>query len=578
MTQPTSHPPAGLPMETRPAPAMPVRARMRGRIAVAGSEIGNPWGLPGNDAYSQARPSGRSHRHPHASHPAARNPPAARMKGNPMSHPRLPFAPAAAALAALLAALAPSPRAQAADPVFTVGPRLTVLGDKAGGLSMFPEAPITILKTTPQFEVLIPAAMKTAYCKGPSMDKLTATGFALSPSMGRSYDRVSAHITSTWKDPASGDLYAVFSANDSDEVPRIPGPGIGYRGRYYTAALAKSTNGGASFEKLGAILSVPKNASASAMQGNAFGAVVMSPDKQWLYLYYGDMYMGMLYGGIQTSVARAPVASKGMPGSWMKWFAGDWQVPGLSTIDSASGSGAESSPVIANHVSLFGDAMHPHVSWSDKLGAYVMTYVINVPDETPGPDSLGKYPPVEYSGIYIAFSRDGLTWGGRTQLVKAIAIDYPGREVAMHPSLIVDEAGSTATSLKATLYYGYSANMWLGTPATQYLVSNTVQVTGLTADQMPSALAPQPRLRDRAARGIAPAHTLRRAGPAAYHLRFADPAARPQRILRLDGTLAATPRPLAGGDYALDLPNFAGPLFLQGMREGKPFAGLLGIP
>lgn len=476
------------------------------------------------------------------------------------------------ALPGVLAATALLAFAAAAEPVYNVGQQKTVLGDKAGGLSMFPEAPITILKTSPEYEVLIPTAMQTAYCKGPSMDQLTAKNFALSPSPGRSYDRVSAHITSAWTDPASGDLYAVFNANDSDDVARIPGPGIGFRGRYYTAALAKSTNGGVSFTKIGPIVSVPKNANANAMQGDAFGTVVMSPDKKYLYLYYGDMYNGQFTGGIQTCVARATVESKGMPGSWKKWYLDDWTTPGISVIDTAFYTGAENTPVVTNMVSLYGDAMHPHVAYSEKLGAYVMVYVINVFDETPEPDSLGHYPPVELSGIYIAYSVDGVSWGRHTQLVKAVTIDYPGREVALHPTIVLDEAGSTPTSLKATLYYGYSADMWWGTPATQYLVSRSVEVTGLSAEQFPSRIGP----------------TLATPEPAGYSLipgaagdlilRFSAGGERNLRIVGSDGRKAGILRPLQEGRYGVTMSRNRGPLFLQGIRNGRPFSGYLRLP
>jgi hypothetical protein len=459
--------------------------------------------------------------------------------------------------------------ARAADPEYKVGDRVIVLGDKAGGLSQFPEAPITILKTTPQYEVLIPAGLKTAYCKGPSMDKLTATGFALSPSAGPSYDRVSAHITSVWTDPASGELYAVVNANDSDGVTRIPGPGIGYRGRYYTAVLAKSTNGGVSFTKIGPILSIPKNSTASAMQGDAFGTVVMSPDKKYLYLYYGDMYNGQLNGGIQTCVARATVESKGMPGSWKKWYDGGWSTNGLSVLDTVNYTGFETTPVVINTVSIYGDAMYPHVAYSAKLGLYVMVYAINIFEETPEADSLGQYPPNLLSGIYVAYSQDAVSWGGHQLLWNAITIDYPGREVALHPTIAIDENASTASSLKATVYYGYSANMWWGTPAVQYLASKTVSVTGLSKNLFPSRIAPP-----RSGKEV-PGYTLRKGGPGELLVRFANDDVRGLRLVGADGSRAGDVRGLGQGSYQVRIAKSVGPVFLQGVRNGKAFSGYL---
>lgn len=476
-------------------------------------------------------------------------------------------------LALLAGALSAIPAsAQVGEPAYSLGARVTVLADKAGGLSMFPEAPITILKTSPQYEVLVPAGYKTVYCKGPSMDKLVGTGFALSPSAGRSYDRVSAHITSVWTDPVSKELYGVFNGNDSDDVPRLPGPGIGYRGRYYTAALAKSADGGATFSKIGPILSVPKN-SFDVFQGDAFGNVVMSPDKKHLYLFYGDTYNGVLNGGIQTCVARATVESKGLPGSWTKWYAGNWNTPGLSKLDSTTGSGLETSPVVGNHVSLYGDAMHPHVSYSEKLAAYVMVYVINVHEETLEPDTSGKYPPAELSGIYIAYSKDAISWGGRKQLVKAITIDYPGREVAMHPTLVIDESASGATSLKATLYYGYNAKMWWGNPANQFLVSQTVEVSGLSADQYPPVSVRFSGI----GRG-SPAYSVSQSGSGDILLAFGKADVSGLRIVGMDGKMAGKVIPDGTGKFRVRVPRSTGPLFLQGRRDGRSFSGYLRRP
>ncbi|GEM_PF-1601317 len=484
----------------------------------------------------------------------------------------------AVAAAALFAVAAFSTRsafaASAADPEYKVGARVTVLGDKAGGLSQFPEAPITILKTTPEYQVLIPAGMKTAYCKGPSMDKLVATGFALSPSAGRSYDRVSAHITSTWTDPASGELYGVFTANDSDEVTRIPGPGIGYRGRYYTVALAKSTNGGVGFTKIGPILSIPKNATSSAMQGDAFGTVVMSPDKKYLYIYYGDMYNGQMVGGIQTCVARATVESKGLPGSWKKWYNGGWNTQGNSIIDSIEYTGAETTPVITNTVSLYGDAMYPHVAYSAKLGLYVMVYAINIFDETPPADSLGGYPPTELSGIYIAYSQDAVSWGGQQQLFKSITIDYPGREVALHPTIALDENGSSATTLKATVYYGYNANMWWGTPVTQFLASRSVNVTGLSASLFPSRIAP-PRMGHAAPGFSVLGYSVLKDGAGEILIRFPQDRVQDLRVVGADGVSVGNVRSQGNGQYRVGLTQSSGPLFLQGKRDGRAFSGYL---
>lgn len=462
--------------------------------------------------------------------------------------------------------------AVSAQPVYKVGARTTVLGNNgAGGLTMFPEASMSILQTTPEYRVLIASNLKTFYCKGAGMDKLMAAPVAaLAPSTVKGYDEVSTHITSTWKDPGTGDIYAVFNANDSDQVPRIPGPGIGYRGRYFTAGLAKSTNGGISFTKIGPILSIPKNATADPLQGDAYASVVMSPDQKWLYLYYGDMYNAMRTGGVQTCVARASVESKGLPGSWMKWYDGGWKTKGISELDTVWYTGAETTPVVINTVALFGDAMYPQVNYSAKLGAYVMVYAVNVFDEIPPADSLGMFPPAELSGIYIAYSKDGINWGGHSQLVKAISIDYPGREVALHPTLLIDEAGSSATNLKATVFYGYSAKMWTGTPSTQYLVSNSVEITGITPDIFASkVIAPK-------VGSSAPRFSILPGAAGQWLLDFSRDVDA-LKLVNAKGAAAGKTHRVGNGRYQIQALSADGPLFLQGKQNGNSFSSLLNV-
>jgi hypothetical protein len=462
-----------------------------------------------------------------------------------------------------------------ADPAYTIGARATVLADKAGGLTQFPETPITILQTTPEYHVLIATGLKTAYCKGASMSSLTATSFALAPTGGKGYDEVSTHITSTWTDPGTNDIYAVFNANDSDQVPRIPGPGIGFRGRYFTTALAKSTNGGLNFTKIGPILSIPKNSAPDPLQGDAFATVVMSPDKQYLYLYYGDMYNAYARGGVQTCVARATVASKGAPGSWFKYVDGEWKTPGIvTTIDSSTGSGAETTPVVTNTVSLYGDAMYPHVVYSAKLGAYVMVYAINVFDEIPEPDSLGQFPPVDLSGVYIAYSKDAINWVGHHQVVKAISIDYPGREVALHPTLVIDENASSATGIKATVYYGYNAKMWTGTPSTQYLVSQTVDVSGLDAAFWASGVGVISKI---GRSGVAD-YLLRQSAAGEMLLSFKDGLASNVRLVNAQGSVVGKVSKVGQGAFRIQTGRVSGPLFLQGFNGGATFSKALMLP
>jgi hypothetical protein len=282
------------------------------------------------------------------------------------------------------------------------------------------------------------------------------------------------------------------------------------------------------------------------------------------------MYNAMRTGGVQTCVARASVESKGMPGSWKKWYDGDWKTEGISVLDTVWYTGAETTPVVINTVSLFGDAMYPQVSYSAKLGAYVMVYAINVFDEIPPADSLGKFPPAELSGIYIAYSKDGLIWGGHKQLVKAISIDYPGREVALHPSLYIDEAASSASSIKGSVYYGYSSKMWTGTPSTQYLVSNSIEITGITADVFASKVI-SPKSGSHAPRfSVLP-------GAAGQWLLDFTRDVDALKLVNSKGASAGKTLRVGQGKYQIKAISANGPLFLQGKSNGNTFSSLLNV-
>lgn len=457
--------------------------------------------------------------------------------------------------------------AQAADPTYAVGARTVVIADKgAGGLTQFPETPLVVLQTTPEYKVLIATGLRTVLAKGPSMDKLVATGVALAPTGGKgSFDEVSAHISGVWKDPASSDMYAMFNANDSEGVPRIPGPGIGFRGRYFTTCVAKSTDGGATFKKIGPVLSIPKDSSGNPLQGDAYASVVMSKDKKYLYAYYGDMFNAMRTQGVQTCLARATVASNGLPGSWKKYYNGDFVTPGLSVLDS-NYMGAETTPVVAPPGLNPADADYPHVSYSEKTGMYIMVYAVNDFSElhdvpAPGPDTAKAVA----SGIYISYSVDGINWTGQHQLNSYITIDYPGREVALHPTFVLNEATSSPTAVHGTLYYGYNANMWFGTPSTQYLASQSVDVTGIPSDFFSSAIAP------RAAQNKVGEYQLRQSGLGQWIVNFKTNDVKSLSLVGINGAAAGKVEKIGVSSFRIQTANASGPVFMHGVTTGSSF-------
>lgn len=465
---------------------------------------------------------------------------------------RLGLMARAACLGAMVAGIA-----AAEEPTVTVGERATVIGSKAvAGLEQFPEAPISIVATSPELKVVISVGTKTLLCKGATMQTLKPAGVALAPS-GSGIDVMAAHITGTWKD--GNDIYGIFKGWDPNGVPRIPGlDTVTYPGRYWTIGLVKSVDGGSTFTKVGAILSSPKNAAGAALQGDGHGSVLTDKDGQNNLIYYTDWHGNDALRGVQICVARSPAASKGAPGSWMKYRDGAWTIAGLSANDSAYGVGP--TPIIDGS-GVFGDAMYPHVVWSAKAQHYIMVYSLHQYFEPESTD------PIEVSGIYMAFSKDGVNWTGHKHLVKAIAVDWPGKEVALYPTLVLDEAGST-TSLKATLYYGYSKEMWTGT--TQYLVSNSIDIGPLPFEFASSVRFSQ------ASRSEAGDYKLSREGSHEFTLSFARAGIEAVALVGADGKSAGRFTKVGDSKYRLSVSASAhGMYFVRGRAAGKSFTNTL---
>jgi hypothetical protein len=114
------------------------------------------------------------------------------------------------------------------------------------------------------------------------------------------------------------------------------------------------------------------------------------------------------------------------------------------------------------------DALFPQVVFLPALRQYVMMVCLNAWRE------IGK---PERSGIYAAFSVDGIHWPRERmqQIWKVPVIALIGREVAWHPTFIPDGDGDT----HGWLYYGYSEN-WGHQPPHKphYLMRRPIAIVG----------------------------------------------------------------------------------------------------
>jgi hypothetical protein len=211
----------------------------------------------------------------------------------------------------------------------------------------------------------------------------------------------------------------------------------------YRLGLAYSTNSGDSWTYLGHIIgqySDPEGA-------NITGTPYLIKDG-YFYIYFGDMSPS---GGI-AAVARAPVdevlsaARQGMTTPWRKYLNAQWTGEGL---------GGMASPLALPNVSLHGDA-----AFSTTKGVYVLTGYNHGPGR----------------GVWIAFSRDGLSWSPGEWLQHS---DNPNNETLSPYITIVNDNG-TDNALIGDSFYAYWAfaprYTELGNGNLRYLVRQKVEL------------------------------------------------------------------------------------------------------
>jgi hypothetical protein len=120
------------------------------------------------------------------------------------------------------------------------------------------------------------------------------------------------------------------------------------------------------------------------------------------------------------------------------------------------------------------------------------------------------------------------------------------------------------------VYYGYNPKMWLGTPVTQYLVSQTVDVAG-AIDFTSGIIAPQ---------GIraTPGYSLLPGAAGQWLMSFAKGDVNSLRIVGADGASAGKASRIGEGRYQLQVSASAGPVFIHGKQNGVGFSGMLRLP
>lgn len=340
--------------------------------------------------------------------------------------------------------------------VARLGPRETILASGQHGLKYFPDECLVFLQTSPQFRVLMAAGVSSVLLEGPDMKALVSRGTVLKPGPPGSYDNGYAGIAGAVQHPTTGELLAFYHAEDHEGLPAIPG---GIPGFYCCVAAAASKDNGASFRKLGPVITAsrPKDVKGRADQGCGDLCVVADAENHYLYAYYCD-HSRSDNRGVQICAARCALGDAGTTTQWTKYYHGRFDQPGL---------GGQETPVVSAQT-LRGDALFPQVTFVPALRRYVMVFNYLIYWE------LAPLAKPQHSGIYMASSLDGLRWSTPTQLLSVHSIPFGlGKEIGWHPALFVSTV--TNGSAHGWLYYSYSPS-WGHRPPHQphYLVGQPI--------------------------------------------------------------------------------------------------------
>lgn len=319
-----------------------------------------------------------------------------------------------------------------------LGPRETLVEPGELGLNYFPDMAIVVLTRTP-LRALITAGTRTMLVEGRDWKHLTGAREVLSPGGPGQFDNGYAGITGVYR-RADGALYAVYYAEDHEGMPKLAHGGI--PGFYASQALALSMDNGESWKKLGQIItsSKPKDWVAypgQADRGAGESGTVVTPDGQWLYVYYTD-HSRVNSRGVQVCLARCRVGdAEPSPGSFFKYRDGAFGQPGIGGLDT---------PVVSARADDQAEAMYPHVLYMPALKKYAMILSVNYWKEYTHKTGLRK------SGMYIAVSDDGIRWSSPRRLLVDNSVPLEGQSLSWEATLVLDRDDG----LEGWLLYGHS--------------------------------------------------------------------------------------------------------------------------
>lgn len=324
--------------------------------------------------------------------------------------------------------------------VVTLSKRTTLSDGIRLGLSFFPDQTPVVLRAAPKLRVLMAAEDRTYLLDGSDWTSLSTAREVLAPEKRNDYDNGYAGIAGVHRTP-SGRLYAIYHAEDHVGMPRFPS---GIPGYYASIAMAVSDDDGVTWQRLGPVIKSAKDKSWTALpvrydRGVGEPSLAVDRSGNWLYVYYTD-HSRVTTAGVSIAMARASADIRESSAiRFFKYHQGVFSEPGLG--------GAET-PIILLSTGPTTEALLPHVVFVRALDRYVMTLSVNNWSDYRTDQGLTN------SGVYVAFSRDGVEWSTPALLLRDYTVPLLGKSFCWGATIVLDGNDQWA----GWLVYGYSSN------------------------------------------------------------------------------------------------------------------------
>jgi len=346
----------------------------------------------------------------------------------------------------------------------TLGPQQTLLPDGSFGLEAFPDEAVAVIQRVPTWKMLVASGISTYLLEGTSLLNITSARLVLWPGDPGSFDNGYAGSAGAYLH-TGGKLYMIYHGEDQEGMPPLAG-GTGIPGFYASVGLAVSSDNGDTWEKLGPVITSNKPKEWTYYEGqDSRGAGVPSLVKEktgrYLYLYYTE-FSRVGGRGVQVCLARCDIQQNApTPGTWKKYYAGDFGEPGIAGLDTVVMSALDMNQ---------GEAMMAHVVYSNLLQKYVMVFNIDCWRE------LSNNGTPQTTGMYISYSTDGIVWSKPEALFIDYCIAQMGKSLSWEPTIIWDDD----TDQTGWLVYGYTEHWgyhYNNSGNTHYMVGRRISFT-----------------------------------------------------------------------------------------------------